>query len=500
MHTHITLLVSFFLLFVSCSHIQPTNQQLPEKKNIVGSKVHQIDLEQIEQDYIETASNHKEKVKRPTHFLKDVRSKKVKFWIKYFTTKNKERFKRFVANGDQYREIVEQTFEKYGLPKELYYVGLIESGYQNRAKSRASAVGPWQFMRGTAKDYGLLVTRSIDERKSIQKSTQAAALYFEDLYNIFGSWELALAAYNAGENGVIRRLRKANTRDYYELCDKKVLPKETRHYIPKVLAVKEILENPQKYGIKSKRSKNNIYSKTKSHRIYSAISLNKLAKKLKISSLIIKKLNHDIERNSIPYIGRKGFEIYLPTVSKQLLSHYSKIFKQQKKSRSLAIIKAGINTHTVRRNENLIGISKRYHTSVKTLKRLNNLRSNKILIGQKLKLTKRNRYKQNSKMNKHAKSYYIIKKGDHLSRIANMFKTSITKIKKMNQLRTSRVRFGQRLKVPNHKAILYTVKPGDGLIKIARKTKQDLRRIKQLNNLSRNIYPGQRLIVAIKLI
>jgi len=103
-------------------------------------------------------------------------------------------------------------------------------------------------------------------------------------------------------------------------------------------------------------------------------------------------------------------------------------------------------------------------------------------------------------MNKHAKSYYIIKKGDHLSRIANMFKTSITKIKKMNQLRTSRVRFGQRLKVPNHKAILYTVKPGDGLIKIARKTKQDLRRIKQLNNLSRNIYPGQRLIVAIKLI
>ena len=142
MHTHITLLVSFFLLFVSCSHIQPTNQQLPEKKNIVGSKVHQIDLEQIEQDYIETASNHKEKVKRPTHFLKDVRSKKVKFWIKYFTTKNKERFKRFVANGDQYREIVEQTFEKYGLPKELYYVGLIESGYQNRAKSRPPRK-PW---------------------------------------------------------------------------------------------------------------------------------------------------------------------------------------------------------------------------------------------------------------------------------------------------------------------------------------------------------------------
>ncbi|TDJ06041.1 MAG: lytic transglycosylase, partial [Deltaproteobacteria bacterium] len=117
-----------------------------------------------------------------------------KYWKKYFSTKRKKGFLRFLRNGARFKNIIENIFQVNGLPKELYYVGLIESGYYLKAKSVANAVGPWQFIKGTGKRYGLRIDRYVDERKSIFKSTWAAAQYFKDLYNIFGSWELALCA------------------------------------------------------------------------------------------------------------------------------------------------------------------------------------------------------------------------------------------------------------------------------------------------------------------
>jgi hypothetical protein len=175
-------------------------------------------------------------------FLKKKNTKRMQFWVDYFTKKNRERFQRFINNGEEYRHHIEEVLMQYGLPKELYFVGLIESGYYLGAKSHASAVGPWQFIRATGKRYGMKINREIDERQDLFKATHAAAKYFKDLHNMFSSWELALAAYNAGENGVLRRIIKYGTRDYYQLSRRKKLHSETINYVPKVLAAMHIMK------------------------------------------------------------------------------------------------------------------------------------------------------------------------------------------------------------------------------------------------------------------
>ncbi len=130
----------------------------------------------------------------------DYKEKHFKFWINYFTNKQKKRFLRHANNGMKYRNTIREILAHHDLPQDLFYVGLIESGYNTYIKSRAKATGPWQFMKGTAGDYGLRVNSYVDERSNIVKATHAAANYFKDLYNIFGSWDIALCAYNAGPN------------------------------------------------------------------------------------------------------------------------------------------------------------------------------------------------------------------------------------------------------------------------------------------------------------
>ncbi len=171
------------------------------------------------------------------------------FWRNYYGKREKKLFVRQIKTAKQYEKLIKKIFLTNGLPEDLFYVGLIESGYSTSARSTADAVGPWQFMQGTAESYGLKISRNIDERRNIIKSTQAAARYFADLYNIFGNWEMALCAYNRGEYGMIRAIRKAKSRDYLELIRKKLIPKETQHYIAKIVAAKHVYESPLDYDL-----------------------------------------------------------------------------------------------------------------------------------------------------------------------------------------------------------------------------------------------------------
>ncbi len=170
-----------------------------------------------------------------------------KSWIKYFTVRERELFQDHLKNGERYYSLIRNIFVEYGLPKDLYYVGLIESGYKLRIKSRASAVGPWQFIKATGRRYGLRVGRGFDERMDIDKSTHAAAKYLKDLYEMFGSWELALCAYNKGENGMLRAIRRGKSRDYQVLARKRLIPRETAQYISKIAAARELVNNKRKY-------------------------------------------------------------------------------------------------------------------------------------------------------------------------------------------------------------------------------------------------------------
>lgn len=151
----------------------------------------------------------------------------VQVWIEYFTTRDKERFQRFLDRGQPYRDVVENTLEENDLPAELYYLAMIESGFRTNALSHAKAVGVWQFIPGTARRYGLRIDRHVDERRDPIRATEAAAKYLRDLYNVFGSWHLAMAAYNAGEIRVLRAVFKGRTRNFWELIEAKTLPRVT---------------------------------------------------------------------------------------------------------------------------------------------------------------------------------------------------------------------------------------------------------------------------------
>jgi membrane-bound lytic murein transglycosylase D len=493
--------LSISLIFLtSCANITPTKRNRTARYNKAVLSTPTATIKDFKKD---TEELQLEKViqdesinKRDTSFVENRQNnKKVKFWLKYYSTRGRAGFQRFINNGEKYRSIVESTFSKYGLPKDLYYVGVIESGYQNRARSHAGAVGPWQFIKETAQRYGLKVTSSIDERKNIYKSTQAAALYFQDLYNIFGSWELALAAYNAGEYGIIRRIRGANTRDYYELSSRKIIPKETRHYVPKLIAAMTVIKNPKKYSFYVKENKMNKFVAAKPVNVKNSIGLRKLAKKLKISSKIIKELNHDIMKGYIPYLGRKGFDVYVPSRNSKYvtqLEEYSKSSPRKAKKKKKTIIRTaykGIKSHTVRKNESLFSISKRYNVTLKTIRKLNKLNKSTIYIGQIIKLPGNNKAR--------TLYSYTVKRGDNLSVVANQFSSNISELKKLNNMRRSQIYVGQKLTVPPHKKKVYTVKNGDFLGAIARKNSVPLQQIKKINRIkNNNIYPGQKIILA----
>ncbi len=486
--------ICILLTLTSCAGIKP---------NYRYQKTHKTPTQQINSFKDETQKRSLQSVidteKAPaparSFFLQTKEHKKIKMWEKYFTTNGKRTFEIFLKNGQKYKNTITKIFKKHNLPEDLFYVGLIESGYKNHARSHAGAVGPWQFIKGTAKRYGLKVNRYVDERKNIYKSTEAAALYFQDLYNIFGSWELALSAYNAGEYGVIRRIRGANTRDFYELSKRKILPKETRNYVPKIIAAMNIDARRKQHNIKVPHVDSRFYDNVKSFQISHRTSIHNLAKKLKTTTSAIKSLNHDLRTNTIPYVSRKGFELYLPTnvsaASNTIKINPSAQTREVRKVASQKILNPKI--HRVRKNESLISIAKRYNTSVSRIKSLNNIKGSMIYVGQKLKLDQRD---------KSVVYYsYVVKKGDHLSRLSKLFNTRIQTLKKMNQMRRSALLIGQKLKVPAHTKALHTVKKGEALYSIARKYKKSISHLKDLNNMNRSrIYPGQKLVVDIKTI
>ncbi|MBL7664025.1 MAG: transglycosylase SLT domain-containing protein [Bacteriovoracaceae bacterium] len=311
------------------------------------------------------------------HFLTPVKSKSYHFWINYFSKKDTERFHRYLDNGWKHKKMIEEIFQSYNLPKELFYVGLIESGYNMKAKSHAKAVGPWQFIEDTGRRYQLKINSHVDERIHLVKATHAAARYFRDLYQIFGSWELALSAYNSGEYGLMRRIRKYQTKNFYELSRIRGIAKETRHYIPKVLAALEILTNPEKYRIRIPSETTSPYVYTQKYRLKKSHNLNTIAKQLDINPDVLKILNPDLKSNRTPKYHYNEHVLFVPKKSekKELVSYLEKNYPEEFNTTQV---------HLVRRGENLHLIAKKYRVTPESIKEENNLRRSKIFPGQKL--------------------------------------------------------------------------------------------------------------------
>ncbi|MBI5212910.1 MAG: transglycosylase SLT domain-containing protein [Nitrospirae bacterium] len=168
--------------------------------------------------------------------------------ISLFKDRIKERFSIWLERSAKYIEIMKDVLKEKKMPEELVFLPIVESGFNLNAYSRARAVGPWQFIAATAKRYGLVIDWWRDERKDPIKSTNAAADYLKDLYGMFGSWKLALAAYNAGEGRIMKALKKTGAEDYWSLLHTKQIRPETKEYVPRYIAATMIANTPEEYG------------------------------------------------------------------------------------------------------------------------------------------------------------------------------------------------------------------------------------------------------------
>lgn len=169
--------------------------------------------------------------------------------VQFFSSRIRDRFEMWLGRLERHRTMVEGILTEFNLPLELAFLSLVESGFSTHAVSRAQAVGPWQFIKGTAKAYDLRVDHWIDERRDPVKSTIAAARYLRDLYQLFGSWPLAMAAYNAGEGKVGRALARSQADDFWYLTDTKLIKRETKDYVPRFLAASLIARDPARFGL-----------------------------------------------------------------------------------------------------------------------------------------------------------------------------------------------------------------------------------------------------------
>ncbi|WP_430814752.1 transglycosylase SLT domain-containing protein [Carboxylicivirga sp. RSCT41] len=223
----------------------------------------------------------------------------------------------FIKRANRYFPIIEPILKEQGIPDDFKYLSLIESSFMPRAKSPAGAVGLWQFMRATAREYGLEVNKEVDERYHIEKSTKAACKYLKKMHDHYGSWTLAAAAYNAGRSGINRQLDRQKTKSYYDL----LLGEETGRYVYRILAIKEILNNAEQYGFHVKSA--DLYPTIKTTEIEVKTGVKNFADfaiQYGTTYKELKNLNPWLREAYLTNSGKKSYSIKLPKDSESLIN------------------------------------------------------------------------------------------------------------------------------------------------------------------------------------
>lgn len=402
----------------------------------------------------------------------------------------------------KYRPYILEELKKAGLPAELSWLPLIESGFRVDALSPARALGLWQFIQSTGAKFGLRRDKYVDERLDPHKATKAAVAYLKELHQIFGDWTTVLAAYNCGEGKVLRVIREQNMNyldNFWDLYER--LPRETARYVPRFLATLHIISHPETYGIDSVRTSEPPEYETVA--ISKQVHLKDVAKTLGIEERVLKALNPELRYNIVP-----GCEYALkvpPQKDELLLASLDDIpvvsappkASQKKISRP----KARFKYHRVRRGETVSSIARKYRTDVKSILRANRLkRGNRIIAGRSLKVPVTSEYIAAKKKARRV-SKHVVKKGDSLWNIARRYGTTAKSIRALNGISGSTLRIGQVLKISGAAkktaSRTYRVKRGDVPKEIAKRYNISLERLLKMNQLTRRskIYPGQKLYV-----
>ena len=439
-----------------------------------------------------------------------VYNKHVKSFIDVYAVKKRDHTCRILGLSDIYFPMFEEALDKYNMPLEIKYLAVVESALNPRAGSHAGAKGLWQFMYGTGKVYKLNVTSLVDDRFDPIKSTEAACQHLLDLYNSFGDWFLALAAYNSGAGNVNKAIRRAGgLKNYWAIWP--FLPKETRGYVPAFIAVNYVMSYSQEHNLYP-TDPGIMADGVDSVTVHQPLHFDQLNEMLNIPMEDIKFFNPQYKANIIPADDKNPMSLRLPEKyigdfidnEKELYAFKTKKGIDREKLEEEMKKVSDRSVHIVRSGENLGSIAKKYHISVNQLKTWNNLKSTMIHPGQKLIVYSSGAPMAQSGNSKPVtrsteQSIHIVKSGENLSVIAKKYKCTVTDLKEWNNLKNTTLKIGQKLKVyppaEKNNKIVHTVKSGDNLWDISKKYGVSVEQIMRLNNLDKKtiLKIGQKL-------
>ncbi|NPA52655.1 MAG: LysM peptidoglycan-binding domain-containing protein [Aquificae bacterium] len=440
----------------------------------------------------------------------DIKEKaQIQPWLRYYKKRAYHSVKIYVNRGKPYIPVIKQIFQKYQIPDDFVFLPIIESHFNIKAKSPAGAAGLWQFIPQTGKMYGLLINKWVDERLDPVESTKAAALYLKDLYNIFDDWMLALASYNTGEGLIIRKINKYGGTNFWDIHE--YLSKETRNYVPSFLAVVQVVKEMLKKEDFNYEDISFETVKTKA-----PLSLKFISQTVGIPYKTLEELNPHLKKGITPpniehyhiYVP-KGFKLAVETVLEKTPLQKYRVLKE----------------YSVKKGDSLLGIAKKFGTTVKYLKKINNIKSNILIADSFIKVpsyiqayplyTDKILDLSEDIVYTSKGIIYKVKKGDTLASISKKFRVSIKQLKRWNKIdkyiypnqkiviyrKIHRHLGGKKIvkrnikylkkivkkRKPTFKYIYYKVKKGDSLSLISKKFGVPISDIKKWNNIKGNI-------------
>lgn len=418
--------------------------------------------------------------------------------IEFFQTKGRSNFETWLSRYGVYSNLIIDILKDNGLPEELVFHSMVESGLNPKAYSRAHAAGLWQFVSSTARRYGLVRTWWVDERRDPVKSTRAAADYLKDLFIEFDDWYLALAAYNAGTGRVNRAVRLHQTRDFWRLSS---LPRETRNHVPTFLAAAVISRDPERYGFRVPESDPLTFDEVV---LENSADLSVIARSSDISLEQLREYNPELRQFATP--PDQPYTLRLPEGTRtQFLAAFSVLPEDQRFTPQYVV-------HWVRKGETLSLIAERYRVSIHHIASINNIRNyHRLQIGQKLtipvpSLAPSGALVASSRSGDQTTREYVVRRGDTLGHIAVRYGTSARTLRQWNELRYGEYIYpGQKLIVPvkpddergTSVKEIYTVNRGDTLSHIATRFGTSVTKIRTWNGLDQGalIFPGQKLVI-----
>jgi len=433
-------------------------------------------------------------------------------YINYFSNRGRGTFESALVRSGRYQEMIRRVLGEEGVPQDLIYLAQAESGFHPVAVSRAGARGMWQFMASRARGYGLERDWWVDERQDPEKATRAAARHLRDLYHEFGDWYLAMAAYNSGPGTVQQAVKRTGYADYWELYRRNVLPRETRNYVPIILAVTIMAKNPTQYGLEHVVAEKPVpYDLVE---LNYGVDLRLVAECVDVSATTLQDLNPSLLRWTTPQ--NEPFALHLPAGTRdRYLSTISRIPVDKR---------VGWRYHQVEPGETLASVARAYHLTPRAVAQANDLDTDDDLAaGSKLIIPVAPGSSQDGGTYAKRAMLYHVRKGDTVASVADNFQIPGTMIRRWNHLSGNSLRGRHTLylhlpvapgahedkiatsKQPsknhlqaagNKHVVRHTVQPGETLYSIAKSHNTTVAALKQNNGNLANLRPGMILLIS----